>query len=186
MDFNTFPVQWGWVALVLGGVALFMAVSPFLQMYFGRPKIKIEFIEDTMDGAKFLACQLSNPPLVHPIARFLGLHRESAEDLWVGFEIREDKTERVVVPVIVPELNRQGFPPTTHIHLPSSTLIARFPVVFCRLGSKEVKLADKANPVVLPPGQYIVAMAVMVSEKSVKVRRRFTIHTDGYFRWHSN
>ena len=92
MDFSNFPAQWEWVALILGGVALLMAVAPFLQMYFGRPKILIEFTKDMIDGSDFLGCQISNPPLLHPLARFLGLHQESAEDVWAGFDINEDKT----------------------------------------------------------------------------------------------
>lgn len=69
-----------------------MAVAPFLQVYFGRPKILIEFTKDMIYGSDFLGCQISNPPLLHPLARFLGLHQESAEDVWAGFDINEDKT----------------------------------------------------------------------------------------------
>lgn len=186
MGFSSFPAHWEWVALILGGVAFLMAVSPFLQMYFGRPKIRIEFTEDVIDGGKFLGCQLSNPPLLHPLARFFGLHRESAEDVWAGFEINEDKTGKVIVPVILPELNREGMPPARRITLPSSITIARFPIVFYNPRSKQVKLADKANAIVLLPGQYITIVKIMVSEKRVLAKRRFTIHTDGHLRWSAN
>ena len=95
-------------------------------------------------------------------------------------EINEDKTGKVIVPVIFPKLNTEGRPPARRISLPSSIRIATFPIVFCHPNSKQVKLADEANAIVLLPGQYIVIVKVMVSEKRVSAKLRFTVHTDGY------
>lgn len=163
-----------------------MAISPFLQMYFGRPKILIEFVTDWIDGSKLLGGQISNPPLLHPLARFLALHRETAEDVWVVFEINEDKTGKVIVPAIFPDLTREDMPPARRITLPSSIRIARFPIALYNPSSKQAKLVDNANAIVLPTGQYIVIIKVCVFGKKVLAKRCLTVYTDGNLRWSAN
>lgn len=99
MDFNQFPAQWEWDALILGLAGFLMAVSPFVQLYWSKPKIQITFRDDFhSSGAKVFRVYLENlPPL--GITRILHLSRTPATSVGVNYTIRELHSGKEIIGV---------------------------------------------------------------------------------------
>ena len=56
--------NWQWlVPLIVGGIALVLTVSPFLQMIFGGPKLIIDFDFQEVKEGRVLQYELQNPPI---------------------------------------------------------------------------------------------------------------------------
>ncbi len=75
---------WEWFTLIggiVGGVAFLMAVQPFLEFIWGRPKIQIEFEARDKGSVRYLDILLTNVPVGNPILKFLGVSRRTAEDV---------------------------------------------------------------------------------------------------------
>ncbi len=41
MDFDKFPAQWEWVALIIGALGFLMGGYTFVEAIWGRPKLKV-------------------------------------------------------------------------------------------------------------------------------------------------
>ena len=178
---------WSWFTLITGIVAVvafLMAVSPFISMYRGRPKIKIEFEQREVDRRMVPECLLTNEPTSWFLCRILGVERKMADDVWAGFTIRESATNKIIAsPTLVP-LARDGFAPASHISLPSSLLpMARFLIAFQREDKKGVVIAEKDNLQILPTGSYYADVAIFISGKAQGARREFVVHEGGMMHW---
>ena len=72
-----FTETWQWVAFflaVFGPLGVMMAVQTFLQMWFGGPKLSVQFNEHNLEGARLLQATIYNPPIsgrFRKIANFL-------------------------------------------------------------------------------------------------------------------
>src|ERR1700730_13998545 len=65
------------VGLVVGVIALAMALPTALQMFCGAPRILFNFSEiNAGDGRKMLYCDLSNAPVENRVLRRLGVRRD--------------------------------------------------------------------------------------------------------------
>ena len=64
--------------LIVGTVALVMAVSPLAQLLFGRPKLSLQINESQPEGttAKALECQIYNKPFRSKLLRAAGASSE--------------------------------------------------------------------------------------------------------------
>jgi hypothetical protein len=178
---------WSWFTLItsiIGVLAFMMAIAPFIAMYWGRPKIKIEFDLVQVDGRMVLECLLTNKPTSWFLYHIFGVERKMADDVWAGFTIKDDVTNKVIAsPVLVP-LTREGCKPAAHISLPSSLLpIARFLIALQKDDGKGVLVADENNLQKLPPGQYCTNVVILVSGKSQEATRKFVVHESGMMHW---
>ncbi len=86
MDFNAFPAQWEWVALILGAVALVVTLP---QLIWGGPKISLVFRTEDMEGNRFYICEIHNTPIMNKLLKKFGVRRDIAQDVTASFEIQE-------------------------------------------------------------------------------------------------
>lgn len=84
---------WDWLGIglgVVGVVAFIMAVQPFTQAIFGRPKILVRFnTKDDIPRHIALQCGVVNVPVIKGILNVLQVDRQTAEELWAPFDIIE-------------------------------------------------------------------------------------------------
>jgi hypothetical protein len=85
----------GVVALLVAIVAVVIAVPPFAQMSYGRPKVRLLFDVSTEQGAKLLLCAIHNLP-VSSVLRKIGVTRTPTE-VFASFDIREHGTNKIIV-----------------------------------------------------------------------------------------
>ena len=67
--------------LVIGLIAMVMAIPPLLQMFFGRPKIEFEADEFTGPDGKQIILSIKNRPIASRLLRMLGVTRDVANVL---------------------------------------------------------------------------------------------------------
>lgn len=176
----------GSLGLVIGGIALVMATPTLAQMFWGRPKIEIEFCDDVLEGVRFLECRVTNSPVTKRVLQFLGVHRDTAVDVWGMWEISEFGTGRVVLPRTTSKFTgRNGEARSTHVSISSGTIGRRFGVVFLSLDDKKVKVVDEPNTT-LEIGKYSVDVGIIAAERAKKATRRFMVHQDGSLYWLSS
>jgi hypothetical protein len=92
--------DWG-IVLGIAGVAiglpaLVLAVSPFCQMIWGRPKLKIEFVDFTGTDGKDLMCSILNEPIRSRFLKLARVRRE-AGDLNASFDLSEEGSRRLLL-----------------------------------------------------------------------------------------
>lgn len=173
MDFSTFPAQWEWVALIIGGLAFLMAVQPFLQAIYGRPKIVVYMPEPRkLDSSAVLGCHVVNYPIAGGILGTLCVTRNTAKGLIVLFDIKEKRTASKVYEEW-PSLASQVGEPTQRIDLPAGYVPARFGVVTINEGNGIVypglvPPGKQKGTQVLADGLYVVDVSVEVGGKVVR------------------
>ena len=86
------PTPMDWVNLIIGMVALIMAVPSILQTFYGSPKVRV-FINSNEDAShKVLICELVNIPVTGFLSR-IGVTRTTVEYLAVRFGIDGERLE---------------------------------------------------------------------------------------------
>ena len=183
MDFNSFPAQWEWVALIIGGVAFLMAVQPFLQMIYGRPRIVIILGNPkVINGSTMLECHIFNRPITKRILNALCITRHTATGLIALFHIEESRTgDRVYEEW--PHLYSQAGDATQRVDLPVGYVPARFAVVTIDEATGKV-YAGLVGPTkrqdveALADGLYEVTISVEVGGKVVRnMKKNLTVQT---------
>ena len=81
--------------LILGLVALVIAIPPLLQMVYGRPKIRVGFDMSTEQGAKLLLCNIYNRPITNWFLKKIGVTL-TPTDVFASFDIREHGTNKII------------------------------------------------------------------------------------------
>src|SRR2546423_652840 len=89
------PVFWQWVSFVIGLVALGMALPTFIQMFAGRPFIRVAFSDHNLRGGKTLQCHIQNAPISSRMLRAIGVVRDPA-DIAVSFRVVEAGTQKEI------------------------------------------------------------------------------------------
>jgi hypothetical protein len=105
-----FPLWAEWTVAIIGAVAFLMAVPSLLQMYFGRPKIHVEFrfYEDELN--RYLVCEIYNLFVTRRLLKLLGVRRSTAEDVHGLVSITEEGTKRIILaddPAAIVQQRRQ-------------------------------------------------------------------------------
>ena len=180
MDFGT------WVALILGGIALLMAMPTLAQMYWGRPKPEIDFEETNCEGAKFLQCTIRNRHVRNWLLRLLHVRRETAVDVWAMLEIRRYGTQEVMLPKTPMKFTgRDGEVQSVHVSISSGTIGRRFGVVFSNPNDQKVEVLAEPTTI-LAPGKYLADIDVIAAERRSNRVREFTVHANGSVYWLSD
>jgi hypothetical protein len=81
------------VGVVLGLLAIAIAVPPLLQMVFGRPKLEFKPDEFMDENGKMLLLAIKNKPTANRFLRRLGVEREMGNVL-AYFDIQEQGSRR--------------------------------------------------------------------------------------------
>lgn len=89
---------WDWAGIIMGaiGVAAFvMAIQPFLQLCFGRPKLKVEFDTFESKDGRILYCGFSSAQ-VSGMLRRIGVRRDAIQGLSVSASIVDLRTKKTM------------------------------------------------------------------------------------------
>ena len=92
---------WDWAGLAVGAVgviAFLMAIQPFMQFIWGRPKLEPEFERDAQGDNRLLIVYLKNPPVENRVLRALRVSRDSIQSLTVQFRVAEAGSGTVEIP----------------------------------------------------------------------------------------
>ena len=173
MDFSEFPTQWEWVALILGGVAILMAVQPFTQAIWGNPRIKITFRQSVDNGIKLLRFDIGNEPIYGGILSKLGVYRRTAEGVRADFSIYDSSGNQKLVEefeatiVVAGEKQKQ-------ISLPVSMIDASVIIAETHpQGTSNILTTSGIMPIRM--GLYKISAWVTFEGKQVSKTRLFTI-----------
>lgn len=171
----------GSVGLLFGLIALVMAVPPAFQMFWGGPKLRLDFRELNGSEIKRLFCSISSVPIQNRMLRRIGVRRDPAV-VSATFRICEAGSNRVVLDTAQANLIEIGSPQSrgsivATIHHPD------FGVTFdCAFHGKDRDHADALDPfkntvVPLPPGRYRVDIDVLCGEKLLSRWQEMTVGT---------
>ena len=167
--------NWQWlVPLIVGGVALVLTVSPFLQMIFGRPKLTIGFDIWTVEGGKVLQCELRNPPIKQRFLRKLGIRRMVAEDVVAHFVIKNGDDGSNIIAEIIPSIvSHAGTAPAQRINLPPSIFPCQIGIVIVEDAEHLVRVFQQDR--ILHSGLYHVFVEVAMEGKFFHAQRSFKV-----------
>ncbi|MBM4450403.1 MAG: hypothetical protein FJ022_06340 [Chloroflexi bacterium] len=145
-----------------------MAVQPFTQAIWGRPRIKVGF----HGKVEAIQCSLQNCPITNSLLRKIGVTRSPVQDLSVTYYITETNM-KVPLASITPQLTYSGYT-SEHISLPATTLDS---AVFNITPEIPETFFDGQHRKTLASGVYTVYIRVeydtkvLVIEKDIEIRK---------------
>lgn len=173
-----------WVDVILSftafGIAI-VALPTILQMFWGRPLLRVEFDRAVEDQERMLAVYLKNPPIKSRTLSRMGVRRESIQSLAASFQIAEVGSGRVLDPI------RHGIFFTDEELEPRPKERVALPPTYSVATSFGVaKWMPDTNSVVVPPdrlrgalplaaGYYLAKVVVMVDGEPKNYERRFKV-----------
>jgi hypothetical protein len=164
-------------ALIVGVVAIPIALPPFLQMMCGKPKVRIKFDTTVEQNTKLLLCCIFNVPIRHWFLQRIGVTRLPT-DVFASFDIREHGTNRIIASAFRAKLwdsksNTEGL---------ALTIRPPLPIVFTIVTHPDQGAFSTNNAPSLPqdmrlqPGEYIADVSIASDEQTVrKVAQSFTV-----------
>lgn len=169
--------QWTglWVSIAALGLGLF-ALPTALQMFFGRPKIRLEFNTAVVKRSKVLRCYVINEYITNEFFRFVGVTRDPMV-IAIGFGVVRAGSNEEVVNIVRPLINVETGKPQLRVRLSG-----RLPAIFAVASiDEEGKAAimnrdeDEGGHIDIPQGRYIVKISVVGPEWTKKFCGEFTI-----------
>jgi hypothetical protein len=163
-------------SLIIGVVALVLAVLSLLQVFFGRPKIEFDFKTSTNKTDTALICYIRNRGIRSKFLRWLGVHRSPVE-ISADFGISEWNTNREIVLLeraIIHTDSQTGL----HVDLPFAVSPARVLIVVHP--EKEEAFISRNNGaktgIPLPTGTYVAHIDVITAHQGLHTaHHRFTV-----------
>lgn len=172
---------WEWFTLIggiIGGVAFLMAVQPFTQFIWGRPKIKIDFTVRDKASSRYLDVLLSNAPIDNLVLKFLGVRRMTAEGVDLTFRVKDMRTQTWVEEEGIAELDTVRDEHKLQISLPGSLVPVSSTLI--RATNNETSLVQGTEKMKLAPGKYEIELTVHCSETRIIKKRAFSVGTQPY------
>ncbi|MHB8085378.1 MAG: hypothetical protein ACYDHZ_06110 [Dehalococcoidia bacterium] len=143
-----------------------MAVQPFVQMIWGKPKIKIAFSVQELDGARCLRCDIYNLPIKARILRVMSIRRMVAEDILANYEIYECGTDKLVFTGAVPHIVKYDGSESQRISLAGSFFPAKFGIATVIYQEGQVKTFDKDQ--ILAIGKYYAKVDIVADNEPIR------------------
>jgi hypothetical protein len=166
------------VGIVIGLIAVVIALPPLLQMVCGRPHLEFEAQEFMgPDGSKQLIIAIKNKMIENSLLRKIGVERVSG-DITASFDIQEQGTGKFI------QKDVSGL-----MHTPRTRetgLLARaFPgftvgVVIVETKGAQTYIVDARSDGQfrsIEPGDYTVFAGIICGEEVRKIRRNFKVGT---------
>ncbi|MBF8265654.1 MAG: hypothetical protein HW384_1518 [Dehalococcoidia bacterium] len=167
---------WQWIFATIGLVAFLMAIQPFTQFIWGRPKIDMEFRARDSDTSRYLDILLFNRPMRNQFLRIIKVRRDKAEDVFVTCNITNIQTDEIYVETLIPKI-RTIHEEKEAISLPASTT----PALITLIGAFDNgKVIIKENNKVLIPGKYSLTVIAHYAELTVKKQAYFAVGVKPY------
>jgi hypothetical protein len=176
MDLGTI---FGVASLVIGVPALVMAVSPFTQMLWGRPKLRFEFTDFTGHTGKNLICNIHNDPVTNWFHKIVGVSRDAGE-LYAFISIIEQGTNRIVpnalnIPAIIndPIAGTLGRVAKCRPNYP-----VQFTIINCT--TEGPKILDPRNKyfIPVPNGHFVIEILIECGDRPYLHRKLVAIDSD--------
>ncbi len=177
---ETIPIFWQWLGLALaffGAVGFLMAVQPFTQAIWGRPKIEVDFGVLEVGDWHMLVCRVYNRPIGGGPLSWLRVSRDSAHELCAKVDIFEDGSGSFVGDIPLAGLFRGlsysvGQHPS-RLTLPSSKLPILFAIVGQSLREGIALIWSDTREKEVKPGRLRAQVTITWNEGKRKAIRRF-------------
>jgi hypothetical protein len=160
-------------SLIIGIVALALAVPTVLQMYFGRPRLAITSDDFTGSEGRILVVSIKNAPV--RLLRWLGVERE-AGDVTAFIDIQEQGSNRYLERTL-PALIESA--PMRSIGI-LGKLLPGFSVGVIVLSTKDgrasiVTAKAEQQTIAISPGHYIAHVDILRGQTSHRVWQAFRV-----------
>ncbi len=157
-----------------------MAVQPFTQFIWGRPKIEMDLnLRDNQEGkSRFLDILLFNRPISNRFLKWLRVRRETAEDVFVECRIENIQTQQMLVEHMYPEIDSIS-QHALSVSLPASSTPASI-LLIGAFNNGTNKIYNKGSDINLIPGTYLLSVKVHCAEIISEKRAKFTIGIHHY------
>ena len=157
-----------------------MATPPAIQMIFGKPKINIETIIESIKDTDYLSCSIFNKPVTNKFLQTIGVYRNDITDLTAAFEISQSTGDTICSLTPVKIRQQQGVL-MERVTLPASV----FPVHLAIAGLESHKVRIfKESKQILPAGDYTVTVSLFIGSNVLKSQFNFYVRdTDPYMFW---
>ena len=159
----------------MGVVVFVMAVQPFTQMIWGKPKITVDFSASNVDSGRILECRVYNPPITTGVLRLLGTTRMTSEDIMADFSIKEDGSGRVVFPGAVAQIQTFAGSYAQRVRLLGSVFLVVFSIATCVKNECKVNPFGEHSQTTPSPGLYCACVHVVVGGKAITKQRNFVV-----------
>lgn len=171
---------------IVGVVGFLIAMPPFTQMIWGRPKLSFSYNEQLDENGAVVALMFSmqNKPIRKndgwrmAALHALGVRRDSARDVVAVLNIQEGDTREKVFGAL-PEINTYSSLSGQHVSLPPSFVPATFGVAIIATNTGQVKPGlDPSIEQILSNGLYVVLVTVDVEGIRVYAGKRSFVVKD--------
>lgn len=181
---------WEWFTLIggiIGGVALLMAATTFIDMIYRAPKIIIDFGKDDRQDTVFLVCKIWNKPITKGIPKWMHVSRNSAR-IVAFYRIEERGNGKLIFDTdYAVKIKTQAEVSLEEITLPPSILPASFHIIAVDKNDNHVYVHDGkgTDKQALPIGEYTAKIDLLIDGiLPKKVQRDFIVKKDYPFaRW---
>ena len=170
-----FPLWAEWTVAIIGAVAFLMAVPSLLQMYFGRPKIHVEFrfYEDELN--RYLVCEIYNLFVTRRLLKLLGVRRSTAEDVHGLVSITEEGTKRIILaddPAAIVQQRRQfGY----RVSIPASFQPHSIGLIGQTKSDRSVEIMHETKRRPIAAGFYIAHVKIIETDNVIEASTKFEV-----------
>ena len=179
--FNEPP--WGLIGVLLAMIGIVMAASPFLQMIYGQPNLRLGFSATENETNKILRAEIFNQPLESGILYQLGVRTSPAEDVWADFDVHDPITgEEIYKADSLSSIHVWNGTVSQRVVLPASLIPAVFHLASFNKKDRHARL--EGAPDQLPAGAYRVTIKIHTGVTTYRDRRTFRFKgTPPYLYW---
>jgi hypothetical protein len=179
--YGRLPNAWEWVGIVMAGIGIALATPSTLQMFWGRPIIKIEYGQIPQGNERSLQIFLNNQPIKNRLLKIFGVKRETVQSLTAEIRISEAGSKKIIVPIrhvrLFPEADIENkgsyqitLPPTYSV---SAAIMV---VMWDDKEKKGVILGDEIrNHLLLESGYYIMQILLFIDGIPMEINNNFII-----------
>jgi len=150
---------------IIGVVAFIMAISPFLQQIFGKPKIALSFGHNDSNIGRLIRIYLMNPPFDDRLVKFrllklFGVSRSPAYDVYITLQVFNTLTKEAVVDPFVPDIGFTSSDKGVRAVLPASKLMTNVDVARWWRSTNSAALLGGIRNIPLGEGIYGVNIGI--------------------------
>ncbi len=154
-----------------------MAVQPFTQIMWGKPKIEVETSTRDGDNSRYLDIYLFNRPIDNSVLRRLGVRREIADDVFAQCRIENIHTHEVCVEQMFPAISVISNE-SPAVSLPGSSTPASILIVCAHKNLKAT--IPHSGRGMIKPGVYELTVRVHYGENITEKKFEFSVGSNYY------
>jgi hypothetical protein len=161
-------------AIIIGVIALVIAVPSAFQMIWGKPKITFDFRETDTELNRTLVCDIWNEPITDNILKILGVYRRSVV-ITADFQIYKAGTSIPLFEQITPEIITYNGTKGYRIVLDTSITPVSIQVAYTNKQDGKVFQHNIDTSNIIPLGQYDISINVSTDIKIFPQVKRFIV-----------